>query len=159
MVTLILDSGSTTALIPPMLKNRRDLVVMTNALNIAWELANFERVDVMILGGNVRRKRLFIVWPSAEHQLRQYRFDKLFLGVDGFCGSGYYTPHPGEAHLNQVMCEVAQEVTVVADSSKFGHKSFCMISEISGIDRVITDSGIPVSRTLIQLGVDVGDCG
>lgn len=40
--TLILDSGSTTTLIPPMLKNRRDLVVMTNALNIAWELANFE---------------------------------------------------------------------------------------------------------------------
>jgi DeoR family transcriptional regulator of aga operon len=55
------------------------------------------------------------------------------------------------------MCEVAQEVTVVADSSKFGRKSFCMISEISRIDRVITDSGIPENyhRTLIQLGVDV----
>ncbi|HBC6240390.1 TPA: DeoR/GlpR transcriptional regulator [Citrobacter freundii] len=156
--TLILDSGSTTTLIPPMLKNRRDLVVMTNALNIAWELANFERVDVMILGGNVRQSVYSLYGPSAEHQLRQYRFDKLFLGVDGFClEAGITTPHPGEAHLNQVMCEVAQEVTVVADSSKFGRKSFCMISEISGIDRVITDSGIPENyhRTLIQLGVDV----
>lgn len=115
---------------------------MTNALNIAWELANFERVDVMILGGNVRQSVYSLYGPSAEHQLRQYRFDKLFLGVDGFCTeAGITTPHPGEAHLNQVMCEVAQEVTVVADSSKFGRKSFCMISEISGIDRVITDSG------------------
>ncbi|MGO0765707.1 transcriptional repressor AgaR, partial [Citrobacter freundii] len=68
--TLILDSGSTTTLIPPMLKNRRDLVVMTNALNIAWELANFERVDVMILGGNVRQSVYSLYGPSAEHQLR-----------------------------------------------------------------------------------------
>lgn len=55
------------------------------------------------------------------------------------------------------MCQVAQEVMVVADSSKFGRKSFCMISEISGIDRVITDSGIPehYHQALSQMGVDV----
>ena len=55
------------------------------------------------------------------------------------------------------MCEVVQEVTVVPDSRKFGRKSFCMISELTGIEPVITDSGIPENyhRTLIQLGVDV----
>lgn len=82
--TLILDSGSTTTLIPPLLKSRRDLVVMTNALNIAWELANFERVDVMILGGHVRQSVYSLYGPSAEHQLRQYRFDKLFWALMDF---------------------------------------------------------------------------
>ncbi|ADO46842.1 transcriptional repressor AgaR [[Enterobacter] lignolyticus] len=156
--TLILDSGSTTTLIPAFLKHRRDLVVMTNALNIAWELANFERVDVMLLGGNVRQSVFSLYGPSAEHQLRQYRFDKLFLGVDGFClDAGITTSHPGEAHINRVMCQVAQEVTVVADSSKFGRKSFCMIREVGEIHRVITDSGIPghYRQALEKMGVEV----
>lgn len=47
---LILDSGSTTAQIVPFLKGRRDLVVMTNALNIAYELSGNDGVEVMVLG-------------------------------------------------------------------------------------------------------------
>lgn len=47
---LILDSGSTTAQIVPWLKPRRDLVVMTNALNIAYELSGYDGVEVMVLG-------------------------------------------------------------------------------------------------------------
>ncbi|MGV8577756.1 XRE family transcriptional regulator, partial [Pseudomonas aeruginosa] len=104
---LILDSGSTTTQIVPFLKGRRDLVVMTNALNIAYELSGNDGVEVMVLGGSVRRNSYSLYGPAAEQQLRQYRFDKLFLGVDGFdLSAGITTPHPGEAHLNRVMCEV-----------------------------------------------------
>ncbi|SUI61869.1 DNA-binding transcriptional regulator AgaR [Serratia marcescens] len=65
----------------------------------------------MVVGGSVRRKAWSLYGPAAEQQLRQYRFDKLFLGVDGFdLASGITTPDPGEAQLNRVMCEVAREV-------------------------------------------------
>lgn len=101
---LILDSGSTTTQIVPFLKGRRDLVVMTNALNIAYELSGNDGVEVMVLGGSVRRNSYSLYGPAAEQQLRQYRFDKLFLGVDGFdLAAGITTPHPGEAHLNLLM--------------------------------------------------------
>ncbi len=87
-----------------------------------------------------------------------YRFDKLFLGVDGFdLTSGITTPDPGEAQLNRVMCEVAREVIAIADASKFGRTSFCMIREIGQIHRLVTDSRIPAHylQALHHLGIDV----
>ncbi|ACR67995.1 DeoR/GlpR transcriptional regulator [Edwardsiella ictaluri] len=156
--TLIIDSGSTTAQIAPFLKVRRHLVVVTNALNIACELAGYEQIDVLVLGGNVRQNAYSLYGQTAEQQLRQYHFDRLFLGVDGFdliCG--ITTPHAGEAQLNRVMCDVASEIIAVVDASKFGRKSFCTIRGAAQIHRVITDSRIPEGyhRALCDLGVDV----
>lgn len=61
---LILDSGSTTAQIVPFLKGRRDLVVMTNALNIAYELSGNDGVEVMVLGGQ-RAPQLLLALRSG----------------------------------------------------------------------------------------------
>ncbi|EPF7464554.1 DeoR/GlpR transcriptional regulator [Serratia marcescens] len=155
---VILDSGSTTSQMAPQLTGKKDLVVMTNALNIAFELANNEQIDLMVVGGSVRRKAWSLYGPAAEQQLRQYRFDKLFLGVDGFdLAGGITTPDPGEAQLNRVMCEVAREVIAIADASKFGRTSFCMIREIGQIHRLVTDSRIPEHylQALHHLGIDV----
>ena len=145
---IILDSGSTTSQMAQQLVGKKDLVVMTNALNIAFELANNEQVDLMVVGGSVRRKSWSLYGPAAEQHMRQFRFDKLFLGVDGFdLLSGITTPDPGEAQLNRAMCDVAREVIAVADASKFGRTSFCMIREIGhlhalnhlGVDVIIAD--------------------
>ncbi|MOA00207.1 Glucitol operon repressor [compost metagenome] len=155
---IILDSGSTTSQMAQQLVGKKDLVVMTNALNIAFELANNEQVDLMVVGGSVRRKSWSLYGPAAEQHMRQFRFDKLFLGVDGFdLLSGITTPDPGEAQLNRAMCDVAREVIAVADASKFGRTSFCMIREIGQIQRLVTDSRIPESylHALNHLGVDV----
>ncbi|WGL97599.1 transcriptional repressor AgaR [Arsenophonus sp. aPb] len=156
--SLILDSGSTTAEMVPFLRNHHALVVMTNALNIAYQLANFEQIDVMVLGGNTRKNSYSIYGSVAEQQLAQYRFNTLFLGVDGFdLEAGITTPHPGEAHLNRIMCDVAHQIIAVTDGSKFGRKSFCLICETKQIHHLITDSRIPKQyrEKLAELGVNV----
>ncbi|MEN3262145.1 transcriptional repressor AgaR [Sodalis endosymbiont of Spalangia cameroni] len=155
---LIIDSGSTTSLMAPHLQARRNLVVMTSALNIAYELAGYEQLDVMVLGGSVRRNSYSLYSPAAEQQLRNYRFNTLFFGVDGFdLQAGITTPHAGEASLNRAMCEVAHEIIAVADASKFGRKSFCLIRPAAGIQRLITDSRIPddYRQALTNMGVEV----
>ncbi|WP_048795611.1 DeoR/GlpR family DNA-binding transcription regulator, partial [Serratia sp. 506_PEND] len=63
---VILDSGSTTSQMAPQLAGKKDLVVMTNALNIAFELANNEEIDLMVVGGSVRRKAWSLYGPAAE---------------------------------------------------------------------------------------------
>jgi DeoR family transcriptional regulator of aga operon len=69
--------------------------------------------------------------------------DKVFLSVDGFdTRFGVYTPNIEEAHLNQKMIELAKEVILVADSSKFQRKSMVFICEVAKIHKVITDDGI-----------------
>ena len=156
--SLIIDSGSTTAEIVPFLRNHHALIVVTNALNIAYELANLEQIDVIVVGGNTRKNSYSLYGSTAEQQLAQYRFDILFLEVDGFdLETGITTPHAGEAHLNRIMCDVAHQIIVVTDGSKFGRKSFCLICETKQINYLITDTRIPKQyrETLTEHGVNV----
>lgn len=141
---IILDSGSTTTQMVPYLHNKRNLIVMTNALNIAYDLVTNTDIEVMVVGGNVRKNAYSISGPTVEQHLRMYRFDKLFLGVDGFdVKAGITTPNVTEAYINRTMCEISQEIIAVTDSSKFDLKSFCMICEIERINSVVTDNQIP----------------
>ncbi|MBI6548263.1 transcriptional repressor AgaR [Xenorhabdus lircayensis] len=156
--SLIIDSGSTTAEIVPYLAKYRSLTVMTNALNIAYQLTGFDDTEVIVLGGIVRKNSYSLYGVAAEQQLSQYRFNTVFLGVDGFdLEAGITTSHAGEAHLNRIMCNVAQQIIAVTDGSKFGRRSFCLIREAHQIHRLITDRRIPehYRTTLIEQGVDV----
>lgn len=142
--SIILDSGSTTKEIAKQIKERNDLTVMTNAVNIATELAGCMGIVVMLTGGTLREKSFSLVGPQAEATLQEFCFDKLFLGVDGFdLGLGLTTPNVLEAHLNSTMVDAANETIVVADSSKFGRRSLCHISGLDKIAKVITDTNIP----------------
>ena len=155
---VILDSGTTIGLMPQYLTNKQHLVVMTNALNTAYQLSKMDNVELHVVGGSLRRASCSLIGNHGEQQIRSYLFDKLFLGVDGFdLQAGVTTPDSQEAQVNRAMCEVARQVIAVADSSKFGRKSFCMIRAASQIDILVTDCNIPfaIHQALMELGVDV----
>lgn len=155
---VILDSGSTTEQIAFHLEDKRDLVVMTNGINIAYHLANQSNVSVMITGGTLRENTYSVHGIGGEDFLTGFRFNKLFLGVDGFDKlAGVTTPHQGEADINRKMVEAAQMVITVTDSSKFDRQSFCLIARPEQLSMLITDSGIPQDYVdeLTALGVDV----
>ncbi|GLQ75701.1 transcriptional repressor AgaR [Vibrio penaeicida] len=155
---IILDSGSTIGLMPQYLTNKQHLVVLTNALNTAYQLSNNEQIDLHVVGGSLRRASCSLTGHHGEQQIRSYLFDKLFLGVDGFdLGAGITTPDSLEAQINRTMCDVARQVIAVTDSSKFGRKSFCTIRAANQIDVLVTDSNIPhtTHQALLDMGVDV----
>jgi len=140
--TIILDSGTTTAEIATHLKETKiqPITVITNALNIALELADAPRVSIILIGGLLRPVSYSSVGPQAEAMLRDLHADHLFLAVDGFDSeSGPSTPDVLEAQLNSVMVRIAREVTVVADSSKLGRRSVSRIGPFERIARLITD--------------------
>jgi len=141
---IILDSGSTTALMVPYLKNKRDLIVMTNALNIAYDLAANTDIEVLVAGGNVRKNTYSISGPIVEQLLKMYHFNKLFLGIDGIdLDAGITTPNFDEALVNKAMCHASEQIIAVTDATKFGRKSFCLIERIENIHCLVTDSHIP----------------
>lgn len=155
---IILDSGSTTEQIAYHLNDKHNLVVMTNGINIAYHLANQSNVSVMITGGTMRENSYSLHGAGGEDFLSGFRFNTLFLGVDGFDRhAGVTTPHRGEADINRKMVEAAQTVIAVTDSSKFERQSFCLIARPEQLNMLITDSGIPQDyvTTLRKLGVDV----
>ncbi len=141
--SILLDSGTTTLEIAYRLNSKKNLTVMTNALNIALKLLSFDDINIMVTGGTLRKESYSLVGPEAEASIKNYYFDKLFLGVDGLdFDLGLTTPNPMEAQLNRIMVSRAQQVIAVSDSSKFGRRSFSQICKIDAIHTLITDSNI-----------------
>lgn len=142
--TVILDSGTTTREIASHMKAVENVVVMTNGLDVAMELASAPGVEVLISGGVLRKSAMSFSGSQAEASLKNFRFDKVFLGVDGFdLRVGITTHNEQEASLNRLMCEISEQVIAVADSTKFGKRSCHMIREFGDIDILVTDSDIP----------------
>lgn len=140
--TIILDSGTTTAEIAREIrKHQMRITVVTNALNIAGELANAPNVQIVMLGGLMRKPSGSMVGPQAEATLKTLSADHLFLGVDALDSNiGICTPDILEAQLNSLMIQVSREVTAVADFSKFQRRSLSVISPIERLTRLITDT-------------------
>src|SRR5713101_9284149 len=154
---VILDSGTTTTAIARALRNFQNLTIITNAVNIAAELAG-TAVEVILTGGTLRKNSFSLVGPIAEETLHRLSADLLFLGVDGFdVHFGLSTPNLPEAKVNRVMVEVAKKTVVVCDSSKFGRRSLSLIVPPSALQEVITDRGVPKIdlRVLKQAGIEV----
>jgi DeoR family transcriptional regulator, aga operon transcriptional repressor len=154
---VILDSGTTTTAIARSLRQSKQLTVVTNAVNIAAELAGAQ-VDVILTGGTLRKNSFSLVGPIAEETLRHLNADVLFLGVDGFdVQYGLSTPNLLESKVNRVMLEVAKRTVVACDSSKFGKRSLSLIAPPSAVQQIITDHGISKSdlRVLKKAGIEV----
>jgi DeoR family transcriptional regulator of aga operon len=156
--TIIIDSGTTTAELVKHLDSIKHLNVITNALNIANLLAAHPAVNVIIPGGYLRQNAMSLVGPLAEKNLRNFFVDKVFLSTDGFdTRQGIYTPNIDEAHLNGIMIEIAKEVILVTDSSKFKRKSLAFICGLDKIKKVVTDNGIAMDdrKRLEEAGIEV----
>ncbi|MCC7237610.1 MAG: DeoR/GlpR transcriptional regulator [Bryobacterales bacterium] len=158
--TIILDSGTTTLEIARRLKTMglRGVTVITNALNIAAELAGDSGVTLIMVGGIYRQISSSFVGPQAEAMLHELHADRFFLAVDGLDTEfGPTTPDILEAQLNGRMMEVAKETIVVSDSSKLGRRSLSRIGPIEKVARVITDKRASEDcvRQLRAKGVEV----
>ena len=155
--TIFLDSGSTTREIAAHLRDRRGVTVVTNGLNIAWELAASE-VDLVLTGGHLRRGILSQVGPIAEQAIAGLHVDKLFLAANGIdLQKGVTTPDLVEAQTKRAMVASAGEVILVADHSKFGRVTFGHICGLDRIASIITDDQVPadIAAAIDQRGITV----
>jgi DeoR family transcriptional regulator of aga operon len=158
--TIAFDSGTTTCEIAKQIArlNFESLTVITNALNIANELCNLPWVSLIMTGGILRHKSYSFNGPQALETLRNLRVDHLFLGADAIdVETGLTTPDILGAQIALRMIELAQEVTVVVDASKFVRHSLTVSGKTEDIDRVITDARVSTTHVDLfrQRGIEV----
>lgn len=136
---VMLDSGTTTTAIAHELRTFSQLTIITNAMNIAAELASTD-LEVILIGGSLRKNSFSLVGPLAEDVLQEMHADILFLGVDGFDPEvGLTTPNFLESRVNRAMVKAARRVVAVCDSTKFSRRSLSRIVPPSAVHAVITD--------------------
>jgi DeoR family transcriptional regulator, aga operon transcriptional repressor len=136
-----LTGGTTTTEVARVLVERQRLTVVTNALNIASELAIRPNLKLVVTGGWARSESYELVGPLAEQSLAGLNLDTVFMGVDGISfEAGLMTHHEVEAHTNMALMERARRAVVVADSSKIGRTAFARICPIERVHELITDA-------------------
>ena len=162
-----LNGGTTTTEVARALATRADLnsdaqspalTVVTNALNIATELAVRQHIKIVVTGGVARPQSYELTGPLATGVLEQVALDIAILGVDGIDAvTGATAHHEGEANTNRLMAQRASKVVIAADSSKVGRRAFARICTAREIDVLVTDTGIAAADAarLEEAGVDI----
>lgn len=156
--TIIVDAGSTTWHLANNLLSVDNLMIVTNAINIAEECSKNETNTVYLLGGKVRRNSISTVSPHSETELNQYNAKYVFLGSSGISlRYGCTSSDLYEADMKREMVKAAEKRVVVADHSKFervGLTSFCGFEDI---DILITSDKVKqhILKEIEKLGVEV----
>jgi DeoR family transcriptional regulator of aga operon len=156
--SIIIASGTTVLAFARKIQSASGLTVVTAALNVALELTHHSNIEVLQLGGIVRKSSSSVTGPYAQNVLNDFFCTKLFLGVDGIdIEYGLTTTNAMEAHLNRQMIAVSQRVIVLTDSSKFGKRGFGRICGLQEIDQIVTDRGISeyYVKALQDMGIEV----
>jgi len=156
--TILLDTGTTIMELAKHLPKKIDITVITNSVDITFRLAEYPNIRVIMPGGILRRNSLALVGEQAAESLRNYYCDKYFLSADGIdIQSGIMTMNIEEASLAKLNIKNSKKVIVLIDSSKFQQKGIMTIAQLSDIDILITDSGVPVEMVnkIKHLGVEV----
>ena len=149
--SVLLASGTTVQALSKYIKAKNKLTVITSSLYSVLHLIHDKNIEILQLGGYIRHS-------YASQILDNISCSKLFLGVDGIDFEyGLSTTSLEEAQLNKKMLNSAQKTIVLADSSKFGKKSFAKICNLNAINEIITDKGISpsVKQKLEENGVKV----
>ncbi|MFC5467557.1 DeoR/GlpR family DNA-binding transcription regulator [Cohnella suwonensis] len=134
------------------------LTVLTNSIKVATELSGKEKIEVIATGGILAQRSLSFVGPLAERSLDAYHVDKVFLSCKGVhLERGISESNELQARIKSRMIGMADQVILLADSSKFGVQAFTHVGDLSQVDVIVTDKRMPADtiRQLEDLGIRV----
>ncbi|GAC1395822.1 MAG: DeoR/GlpR family DNA-binding transcription regulator [Pyrinomonadaceae bacterium] len=138
--TIAFGAGTTTTQIARSIRHRRNLTVLTNAINIAMELSHRNDLKIFVTGGELSGAWFALVGATAQQQASEMFIDKAFIGVDGIHAElGLTTNYPDQAAIHRTLLQQARQRIVVADHRKIGNAATSLIWRAHDIDIFITD--------------------
>ncbi|MDO4538711.1 MAG: DeoR/GlpR family DNA-binding transcription regulator [Coriobacteriales bacterium] len=137
--TIFIDSGSTTTALASTMEDM-ELLVFTNSLTVASELAKLERVMTMVVGGRLNRYSMSTMGARPIEEVRRMTFDQVFLGATGYQRrEGFSCGSDDEAVFKQTLVERSHKRIVLMDSSKEGRPSTFKFCSLRDVNTVVSD--------------------
>jgi DeoR/GlpR family transcriptional regulator of sugar metabolism len=156
--TIFLGSGTTVIEVARHLSPEINLTVITNSLPVVNELTRHPGIELIVIGGMLRQSELSMVGHVAELAVREFRADRVFLGMYAIdVHSGFTNDFPPEISTDRAILSIAKQVVVLADHSKFNRVSSMLIAPVTAAHLVICDQETPESTVdqLQELGIQV----
>ena len=139
--TVLLDGGSTTYELAQLLV-ARPLQVVTNSLPVANLFIASAATDLVVIGGYVHQRTGVSLGPYARRMLSELNVRRAVLSVAGISDRGLFNSNLLLVETEQAMMDAAEEVIVVADSTKLGHQSLAYLCDFDAIDALVVDNEI-----------------
>jgi DeoR/GlpR family transcriptional regulator of sugar metabolism len=156
--TVMIEAGTTTALVAKYLLGKRDVRIVTNSTLLIPFARTNPGLHLTVVGGEFRPATESLVGPRALEELERFHVRLAIVGTDGFSLQGGLTTHLVEgAEIVRKMALQAQATVLTADSSKHGQRGFVAVLPLTAVSRLITDAGLPaqVCRDLESAGLEV----
>ena len=155
---IFLASGTTVHILAQNLKNAGNLNIVTDAVNISYELSCYPNIHLISLGGEIRHNSLTTTGPIAENNLNSFQLDCAFIGVNAIDEEGnVFLSSMAEASIVRLLCHMTPEIYFLADETKLMKKDFIYICQLGNGRNLITNPTISESciKTYESLGARV----
>ncbi|HHH81549.1 MAG TPA: DeoR/GlpR transcriptional regulator [Chloroflexi bacterium] len=147
--TIYLSPGTTTYYVAKALVPRKDIVVVTNSLLIAWELAISSDIEVIMLGGALRRQRMSLARIFVLDHLESLQVDRIIVGCEGIHHiHGITNNVPPEYGTDRFVIGDRRKAVVVADHTKVGAQAKFEVAAIDRVDALITTTAVPEHKAI-----------
>ncbi|WP_344311532.1 DeoR/GlpR family DNA-binding transcription regulator [Fodinicola feengrottensis] len=154
---VLLDVGTTAMYLAQLLMCRR-ITVITGNLAAFDVLREAENIELILLGGLVRRPYHSLVGVLAEDALRQVSADIAFLSTSGVRPDGQILDTTlVEVPVKRAIVAAAKKTVLLADRHKFPGTGALRVCGAADIDMIVTNEGADDStlRTCAAAGVEV----
>lgn len=155
---IYIAAGTTTYWVAKAIANRSDLTVVTNSLPVANLLALSKDMEVILVGGFLRRNEYSFVGPFAENMVRDLRLDKVIMGVGGVHPDyGLTNAYPQEMMMDRAYLSMSDDIIVVADHTKIGRVATSRTADLTVTNQIVTSHLAPLDivERIRQQGVEV----
>ena len=154
--TIIINGGTTTYMMAEFLTDTK-LKILTNSFPMAAQLSRSSDNEVSLTGGKVYREQNVVLSPFENLVSQHHYAARMFLGVHGISERGLFEDDPLLIRAETQLISQAEELIVLADSSKFASRAGLVLCALNRVKCVITDTGAPVEalRSLERAGVEV----
>lgn len=144
--TIYLGGGTTTYWVAKNLYSISPITVVTNSLPLANLIAQVESINLIMLGGNLKRREFTFVGEFAEKTLSNIHFDLVITGMSGVHPEyGLTSNYPADLMTDRTFLSISERTIVVADYTKFGRVATYKTAEITSVKTIITDKKAPKS--------------
>ncbi len=156
--TVVLDCGTTVMEMVKAIDPLRRFTCVTTSLEVAAALCEKPQIEVIMIGGTVNAMDKAVTGALAIENLRRFHIHRYFLGAAGISeDKGVTGFNLNLIEIRKSIIELAGEVTVLADRSKFGKTGVAPVAPLSSVHRLVTDGGLPEQERsmLVRHGIEV----
>ncbi len=141
--SIYLDAGTTVSCLPPLLKGKKNILIMTHSLIAMNQLSDCKNLRIIMCPGEYRFDSQAFMGVLTDEFISHFKIDTLFLGVEGIdLKYGFSVPSISDGATKRTLMQTAKQVICMADSTKFDTSYYYSIAPLSGADFIVTDREI-----------------